>query len=297
MTSTIPLMADAPAQDLARLLADLRPRLHRYCARMAGSAFDGEDIVQDALAKAAVHYDPAVIERPEAWLFRIAHNATLDFLRRRVLERKLFVDADDEARSTPEPASDPQAQAEATAAALATFMQLPPAQRSAVILADVLEHALHEIADLLETSVPAVKAALHRGRTRLRDLGRQAQQAAPVALSPHDWAMTQLYAQRFNARDFDGLRALLVEDVKLQLAGRRALRGKKEVSVYFGNYAGLQGLHAEPAVIEGATGLWIREEGAASPGYPIVLEWHEGGLRVIRDFRYARYVNDALRGG
>jgi len=69
---------------LDRLMVELRPRLHRYCARMVGSALDGEDVLQDALAKAAEAYPGAGgIERPESWLFRIAHNTALDALRRR----------------------------------------------------------------------------------------------------------------------------------------------------------------------------------------------------------------------
>lgn len=293
MDTTIAPMADATvSEDFTLLLARLRPRLHRYCARMAGSALDGEDIVQEALAKAALHFDPAAVLQPEAWMFRVAHNTSLDFLRRRTLERSLFSEADDEA--LPAEPVDPLAAAEATAAALATFMRLPPSQRSAVILADVLDHALHEIAELLDTTVPAVKAVLHRGRTRLRALGREAVDVAPP-LSPDERALAKLYAQRFNAHDFDGLRALLAEDVRLQLAGRLDIRGKREVSVYFSNYARLEGVRAEPAVIEGTTGLWVHESGAPHPAYAIVLAWHHGQVASIRDFRYARYVSDAWR--
>src|SRR6202165_5252821 len=70
-------MADGSLEPeaLGRLMAELRPRLHRYCARMVGSAFDGEDVVQEALANAVEAYPAAGrIERPESWLFRIAHN-------------------------------------------------------------------------------------------------------------------------------------------------------------------------------------------------------------------------------
>src|SRR5438128_1524128 len=71
-------------QTLDQLMAALRPRLHRYCARMVGSAVDGEDVVQEALAKAAAALPGAgAIDRPESWLFRIAHNTALDALRRR----------------------------------------------------------------------------------------------------------------------------------------------------------------------------------------------------------------------
>src|SRR6266404_3616676 len=66
------------------LLAAMRPKLHRYCARMVGSVIDGEDVLQDALIKAVEAYASAgQIGNPEGWLFRIAHNTALDFLRRR----------------------------------------------------------------------------------------------------------------------------------------------------------------------------------------------------------------------
>lgn len=69
---------------LEAVLAKLRPALHRYCARMAGSAVDGEDIVQDAMLKAVAAWDSASpVGNPEGWLFRIAQNAALDFLRKR----------------------------------------------------------------------------------------------------------------------------------------------------------------------------------------------------------------------
>jgi RNA polymerase sigma-70 factor, ECF subfamily len=67
-----------------RLLGELRPKLHRYCARMTGSVLDGEDVVHEAIIKAIEALSqPGLIAHPEAWLFRIAHNAALDFLRHR----------------------------------------------------------------------------------------------------------------------------------------------------------------------------------------------------------------------
>lgn len=288
MTTLPPL----PAHDeFPALLASLRPRLHRYCARMAGSALDGEDIVQDALAKAALHYDPAVVRQPQAWLFRIAHNAALDFVRRRSFERTLFVDEPLDGDALRDEADDPRAAAEAAAAALAVFMHLPLAQRSAVILADVLGHSLQEVAQVLEASIPAVKAALHRGRTRLRELAPGFTQGDGPALPAEHHALARRYAERFNARDFDGLRALLAEEVRLQLSGRLDVRGKAEVSKYFGNYARIDGWRAEAAEIAGRAGLWIREGEPARPAYGVVLDWGDDGrLERIRDFRYARYV-------
>ena len=268
MTSTL---APAAPDEFTALVAALRPRLHRYCARMTGSALDGEDIVQDALAKAALNYDPAIVRNAQAWLFRVAHNAALDFLRHRALERSVFVD-DADAGELAGDADDPHAAAEAASAALTTFMHLPIAQRNAVILADVLGHALAEIAQLLESTVPAVKAALHRGRARLRELGSHLVQEVPPALPPEHHALARLYAERFNARDFDGLRALLAEEVRLNLAGRLQMKGKAEVSAYYGNYAGIDGWRVVPGVIEGRTGLWVHEDGATQPAYAIVFD-------------------------
>src|SRR3981189_1166114 len=77
-------MTDDVRDQFEQLAGELRPKLHRYCARMAGTAVDGEDIVQDALMKAlAALPNAGVLDNPEGWLFRIAHNTALDFLRRR----------------------------------------------------------------------------------------------------------------------------------------------------------------------------------------------------------------------
>ena len=77
-------MTDDARDQFEQLVGELRPKLHRYCARVTGSAVDGEDIVQDALIKAlAALPSVGVIDNPAGWLFRIAHNTALDFLRRR----------------------------------------------------------------------------------------------------------------------------------------------------------------------------------------------------------------------
>ena len=81
------------AVDIERLLVAMRPRLHRYCARMVGSVIDGEDVLQDALIKAVeAHAAAGAIGNPEGWLFRIAHNTALDFLRRRNRQEALRSD-------------------------------------------------------------------------------------------------------------------------------------------------------------------------------------------------------------
>ncbi|MDB5433937.1 MAG: polymerase sigma factor, sigma-70 family [Phenylobacterium sp.] len=285
-------MADgnAPPHALSRLMGELRPGLHRYCARMVGSAFEGEDVVQEALAKAIEAWPAAgVVERPESWLYRIAHNAALDVLRRRKRQAAL------QARLEP---GEPPAAADrrvAAAASLATLLCLPAAQRSCVVLIDVLGHSLAEATEILDVSLPAAKAALHRGRSRLRTIAETPDGPAS-SLSPEDRARLVAYADRFNARDFDALRALLAEDVRLDLANRIRLAGRKEVSDYFTRYSQVEDWRVAPGLAEGRPALLVSDpadpDGAVL--WVVLLDWAGARIAAIRDFRYARYVTENL---
>jgi RNA polymerase sigma-70 factor, ECF subfamily len=133
-------MADDPRDRFERLVGELRPKLHRYCARMTGSVVDGEDIVQDAVIKAFTALpNVGVVDNPEGWLFRIAHNTALDFLRRR--ERSPMMQHDEALDMIAAPDS-PDQHHETATMSLRIFMRLPALQRSAVVLKDVLGHSL-----------------------------------------------------------------------------------------------------------------------------------------------------------
>jgi RNA polymerase sigma-70 factor (ECF subfamily) len=270
------------------MVADVRAELHRYCARMVGSAADGEDVVQDALARA--YYELAGLrEMPamRAWLFRIAHNRALDWLRRYEVRMGEPLEEEDVHVS---PTGDPEellARKEAVQAALSRFMELAPAQRSCVILADVLEHTVEEIAELLDLTVPAVKAALVRGRTRLRELPRVAPvQPTPICVSPE----LSRYIDLFNARDWDGVRAMLADDVKLDLVARAKSAGKRQVSVYYTNYAAYSGWRMAPAMLDGREVIAAYRGEGAEPAYYIELQWQAGKLAAIRDYFFVPYI-------
>ena len=119
---------------------------------MAGTAVDGEDIVQDALMKAlAAMPNAGVLDNPEGWLFRIAHNTALDFLRRRARGPMML---NDEALDMIAAPDLPDQDHDIAAMSLRTFMRLPALQRSAVILKDVLGHSLEEVASITERARP-----------------------------------------------------------------------------------------------------------------------------------------------
>lgn len=218
----------------------------------------------------------------------------MDFLRGKAREAVHLTDEE------PDTTADPQASAElrhATTVALRTFMQLQTAQRSAVILADVLGYAMDEAADVMNVSLPAIKASLHRGRVRLRELAQQPEgKVPPPALSAADQSLLEEYAARFNARDFDGLRDMLADQVHLNLVTRLQLDGKAAVSNYFGRYSEEKGvMHATLANIEGRPAIWIHQETDphGNADYIVAFDLHNGKLGAIRDFRYAFYFDDA----
>jgi RNA polymerase sigma-70 factor (ECF subfamily) len=282
-----------PKAEFERLLAELRPRLHRYCARMTGSVIDGEDVLQETLVKAIEafpHTGP--LANVEGWLFRIAHNAALDFLRRR--SRREGVQDGDEALET---IADPDSEIDrrqTTAASLRTLMRLPVAQRSSVILMDVLGHSLEEISEVLESTVPAVKANLHRGRQRLVELAAEPDDRPPPMLAEADRQRLAAYVARFNARDFDALRAQLADEVKVEVVNRTRLNGRGEVGRYFGNYSQSRDWYLVPGLVEGRPAVVVLDpdQPAGPPLYFMLIDWRDGHLLNVRDFRYARYVVD-----
>lgn len=275
-------------------LGTLRPRLHRYCARMTGSIIDGEDVLQDALAKAMLAL-PATgpLANPEGWLFRIVHNTALDFLRRRARQPDNDV-GDAEAQMIAEPVSGLEAR-QIAVTSLRTFMRLPVRERSSIILMDVLGYSLSEVCAITGMTLPAVKALLHRGRARLRDIAAAPDESPLPVLSPAEKESLTFYVDRFNARDFDALRDRLAEDVRAELVGEVVMRGRDKVSTYFGNYAHEGQWRLAAGLVEGRPAALVFEgdAGHGPPAYFILLDWAGDLLVAIRDFRYARYALEA----
>jgi RNA polymerase sigma-70 factor (ECF subfamily) len=109
---------------------------------------------------------------------------------------------------------------------------LPPKERACVLLKDVFDYTLEEIAELVDSTPGGVKAALSRGRQKLTSLPKDS--GPPGAASQAMSQLLQLYVDRFNRRDWDGLRELISADARLQVADRFA--GRLSDSPYFGRY-------------------------------------------------------------
>jgi RNA polymerase sigma-70 factor (ECF subfamily) len=230
-----PIGIDAPGPFEARYLAfletitHLRPSLHRYCSRMTGSVMDGEDVVQDALFQAYRKLDTFEDDRPlTPWLFRIAHNQCIDFLRRRGVRQGAEAAAVGPDSVVP---ADPHGPILGQAVEH-LVLALPPKERACVLLKDVFDYSLVEIAELVDSTVGGVKAALNRGRSKLASL---AQPSAPSrTANPEMSQLLHLYVERFNRRDWDGLRQLITADARLRVADRFA--GLLVNSPYFSRY-------------------------------------------------------------
>jgi RNA polymerase sigma-70 factor (ECF subfamily) len=265
-------------------LTALRPRLHRYCARMTGSTVDGEDVLQDALVKAlSAQAEGATVDNLEAWLFRIAHNTALDWLR-------------GGARSTVVPLTEefeapPMTETDVVAVSFHTFLRLPELQRCAVILKDVLGHSVDEIAGVSGCTPAAAKSALQRGRAALRRLAQMPADARLPLMSDVARQRMAAFVDLFRTGDFDAIRAMLADDVKLELVNRLKWQGRDKIAPYFTRYAQEIRWRFTFGAVEGRPAMLVFENGAMEkPAYFVLVDWRNDQISAIRDFLFAPYA-------
>ncbi len=238
----------------------LRPELYRYCRHLTRSPWDAEDLAQDVLARAFVTLGKlgAAPPNPRAWLFRVASNAWIDQQRR--------------PRGVPEIAAaegavDPRATREAAGTLIA---RLAPQERAAVVLKDVFDLPLDEIAEALSTTPGAVKAALHRGRGKLAD-EPFADERVPTP------AALDAFVAAFDRRDLAAVTELLLDTAIVEVVGVTTEYGKQgniAWGMMFGSEKLAVGIGVAPGYVHGALAAPPRREVRVHRGEPIVLAWY-----------------------
>jgi RNA polymerase sigma-70 factor (ECF subfamily) len=268
-------------------VSNLRPQLHQYCSRMVGSVLDGEDVVQDALFQAYRKLESFDDSRPlKPWLFRIAHNQCIDFLRRRQVRQDAEAEVVVPDAVAPKDPLGPGIER----AIERLVLTLPPKERASVLLKDVLDYSLEEIAELVDSTVGGVKAALNRGRAKLASLPELSKRSRQVP-NPEAEQLLGLYVERFNRNDWDGLRELITDDARVRVGDKYF--GPLTGSPYFGRYQRLTTpwrvavgeVDGEPAVIvlEPGPGGWV-------PLALVRVELSEGRIVGITDYTHCPWV-------
>jgi RNA polymerase sigma-70 factor (ECF subfamily) len=228
------------------------------------------------------------VDNLEGWLFRIAHNASLDFLRERSRKRVVPITEDIEAAPIPE--------VDIVAISFHTVLRLPELQRCAVILRDVLGHSVDEIAGIAECSPTAAKSALQRGRAALLQLAQAPEGTRLPLMSDSDRRKITAYVHLFRGGDFDAIRAMLADDVKLDLVNRLQLEGRDKIAPYFTRYAEVTKWRFALGAVEGLPAMLVFDSTGpmARPAHFVLIGWSEGRIVKIRDFLFAPYVLEAI---
>jgi RNA polymerase sigma-70 factor (ECF subfamily) len=275
-----------------------RAALTGHCYRMLGSAFDAEDAVQETMVRAWQNLSRFEGRSSlKTWLYRIATNVCLDFLADRsrrarpveegpagtvdavleTRERAHWLEPIPDSRVLPADADPFEVAALRQSIRLAfvsALQHLPPRQRAALLLTEVLGLSAAEVSECLETSVASVNSALQRARATLK--GRDVQPTGE--LTPQQTAVIEQYVEAFHRYDVDGLVALLRDDATLSMPPFTLwLRGPDAVRAWLlGPGAGCRGSRLVPTAACGlpAFGQYrLSDDGIHRPWSLTVLEF------------------------
>lgn len=258
----------------------LRSELYRYCRHLTRSPWDAEDLAQDTLARAFVTLGQMgqAPDHPRAWLFRVASNLWIDRVRRLGREQPL---GDHDA---PAPSIDPGASRDAAETLIG---RLSPHERAAVVLKDVFELSLDEVALALSTTTGTVKSALHRARGKLGEAAALSPEPERVARP----GVIDAFVAAFNAGDLDRLTALLLDTCAVEVVGATTQYGPEAAkrTVLYGMLFGSTRMAEaatrggmEPRFVAGVRPEAPRVEARAHRGEWLLLHWyrHDDGEHV-----------------
>ncbi len=257
------------------VVAPFRRDLHAYCRKLTSDLWDAEDLLQDTLLRgfSTLGSTHQPIRNLRGYLVRIATNLWLDAMRRRGAERRALGAHAESLGSQSPPAS---VSHEAREAAETLLHRLPPQERAAVVLKDVLDMSLEEIAQVLQTTVGAVKAALHRGRASLR-----APETEKTAARPRP---SQKLVERFiglmKASDLPGMLELMLDTATIETLGQLVEVGREQFSQK-GSWL-WQSVHVHPELPPEIRPKKWENELAVYDGEPVMLSFTDQlGPRVL----------------
>lgn len=216
----LPRLVRAAYQEFLTRIEPHRADLWKYCYRLTGSPWDAEDLVQEslmrALAQLSLVWQPA---NPRAYLFRVASNTWIDHMRRGEAATANLDEHEIVARTQPD-------SADSLAALDYLASTLPRRQAVIVLLVDVFDFRLNEVAEMIGSTETAAKGALQRARATLRSRATAAPEVHTSAARTSPDAFTAEYIAAFNRRDPDAIAALLSEDCVVDIVGVGENRGR-----------------------------------------------------------------------
>ena len=295
--------------DVAQLESH-RAALTGHCYRMLGSAFDAEDAVQETLVRAWRSVDRFEGRASvRTWLYRIATNVCLDALsdssrRARPIEESPVGSVDDDLETRPrthwlEPIPDARAlpsdadpfhltvlRQSIRLASVAALQHLPPRQRAALLLVEVLGWSATEVADCLDMSVAAVNSALQRARATMALRKRT---SSEESLTDEQSQLLERYVDAFQRYDVNALVALLRDEATLSMPPYTLwLRGPDAIRTWLlGRGSGCRGSRLVPTHACGlpAFGQYrLSPDGAHRPWSLTVLELSDGRIAAWNAF-------------
>jgi RNA polymerase sigma-70 factor (ECF subfamily) len=292
-----------PSATLLAAIERCRRRVWMLCYRMTGSRADADDLAQESIARAiereAQQTDPATTE---GWLLRIATTTCLDHLRREARVRRVTdlvdpLDLPDLVAAGP-PLPDPEAIAirrdDLRFAVVVALQALSPRQRAVLVLHDVCDRPLAEVAEGLGSNPNATKALLHRARVAVtRARGRT---DGDVTADPE---LVERFARAVEAYAIDDVAALCADDVwgvvdggtEIRVATKPSL-GRRAVARRFANAVrglGPVPLGASVRVVNGElTVLIVLPSLGYAPFALVHLETRAGAVQAIRVVRDPR---------
>jgi RNA polymerase sigma-70 factor (ECF subfamily) len=286
------LTATPTTADLDRRLEQHRRELTAHCYRMLGSPFEAEDAVQETLIRAWKGFDRFEGRAAlRSWLYSIATNVCLDMLSGRerrarpmdlgparepieanlnVLPETTWIQPIPDGLVTPEgdPADVAVAHETIRLAFVAALQHLPPRQRAALILCEVLRWQATEVAELLDTSVASVNSALQRARSTLAAGNVSATDTAPP-LNDADRALLARYVDAFEQYDIEALTSLIQEDAQQSMPPFDLwLRGRDDIFAWwFGPGIGCKGSRVIPTTAANGSPAFGQYKPSPDGGY------------------------------